>query len=113
MKHDALVVLWKTGDKFNAEELVIPYTLNSKLKNWWKEVTLINWGSASRLISEDKELQERVKELKEAGVILQACKACADKLGVTETLESLGIEVIYMGEPLTKYIKEGKHVLTL
>jgi hypothetical protein len=113
MKKDKVVVFWNTGDKFNAEEIVFPYALNSKIREWWKEVVFIVWGSATKLLIADEGLQKKIGELKEAGVKLEACKACADGLGASDKLESLGIEVKYMGEPLTGYLKEGISVLSL
>lgn len=110
---DSLVVLWTSGDKEVALNMVFMYTLNSKLKNWWKDVRLIVWGPSSKLLSEDKELQHEVKRMKEAGVILEACKACAERYGVTEPLQQLGIEVYYIGQQLTNYLKEKRHVITL
>ncbi len=44
---------------------------------------------------------------------MTACKACADQLGVTDSLEALGIEVIYWGAPLTKLLKENETLLTI
>ena len=41
--------------------------------------------------------------MKEAGVDLYAYKACADIYGVSDKLESLGINVKYMGIPFTQY----------
>lgn len=112
-ENDSLVVLWTSGDREAALNMVFMYTLNSKLKGWWDDVRLIVWGPSSELLSKDKELQEKVKEMKEAGVVLEACKACADNYGVSEDLENLGIDVRYMGEPLSEYLKEGRKVLAL
>jgi hypothetical protein len=50
--------------------------------------------------------------MKEAGVVLEACKSCSDMYGVSENLEKLGIDVKYMGQPLTNYLKQGVTVLT-
>jgi hypothetical protein len=44
---------------------------------------------------------------------ISACKACADQLGVTDKLETMGIEVKYWGEPLTELIKKTAHLLTV
>ncbi len=109
---DSLVVLWSSGDREVALNMVFMYTLNSKLRNWWSEVRLIIWGPSSKLLSEDKDLQDEIQKMKNAGVILEACKACADKYGVSQHLEQLGIEVKYMGQPLTDYIKTGKKIIT-
>jgi hypothetical protein len=98
---DSLVVLWTSGDREVALNMVFMYTPNSKLKNWWSEVRLIVWGPSSGLLSEDKDLQDEIRKMKNAGVILEACKACADKYGVSQRLEQLGVQVRYMGQPLT------------
>lgn len=109
---DKLIVLWTSGDKEVALKMVFMYTLNSKLKKWWKDVTLIVWGPSSKLLSNDIELQEYLAKIREAGVELRACKACSDSYGVSEKLEKLGIEVIHMGEPLTHFIKEDYKIIT-
>ena len=109
---DKLIVLWTSGDKEVALKMVFMYTLNSKLKKWWKDVTLIVWGPSSKLLSNDIELQEYLAKIREAGVELRACKACSDSYGVSEKLEKLGIEVIHMGEPLTHFIKQDYKIIT-
>lgn len=107
-----LIVLWTSQDREVAQNMVFMYTKNSKLKDWWDQVRLVVWGPSAKLLSIDEELQVELKELEEAGVELQACKACADRYGVSDKLSSLGIEVIYMGGPLTKYLQEGYSVIT-
>ena len=112
MTDDSMVVVWSSGDKEVAKNMVFMYTLHSKRKNWWDEVRLVVWGPSSKLLSEDKELQEELEKMKGEGVILEACKACADGYEVSEKLEKLGVDVRYMGIPLTEYMKQGKHVIT-
>jgi hypothetical protein len=55
--------------------------------------------------------------MKVAGVVLEACKACSDRYGVSGTLDRLvdrlGIDVKYMGIPLTEYLKEGRSIISL
>ena len=109
----SLVVLWTSGDREVALKMVFMYTLNSKLKGWWEEVILIVWGPSAVLLSRDEELQEKIRQMKEAGVVLDACKACSDLYGVSSDLEALGIEVKYMGTPLSDYLKEDRAVLAL
>ena len=102
-----LVVLWTSGDREVAIKVAFMYTLNSKTNKWWNEVCLVVWGPSSKLLSEDKELQDYVKKMQDAGVIVQACKACADMYGVSDTLSKMGIDVKYMGKPLTDMLKSG------
>ena len=109
VKPSELVVLWTSGDREVALKMVFMYTLNSKLKGWWKEVTFIVWGCSSKLISVDTELQAYLFKMKEAGVKLMACLACADMYGVSDDLEKLGIEVKYMGQPLTEFLKNDNY----
>jgi len=108
-----LYVLWTNDNPITAEKMVFMYTINSLIHGWWKKVTLIIWGAPAKLVSEDVKMQEKVKEALDAGVHITACKACADQLGVTETLEKLGIEVKYWGVPLTELLTSQEALLTI
>ena len=111
-KKEKLAVLWVSGDPDVAEKSCLMYTHAAKRNGWFDEVVLIVWGSSSRLLAEDEALQEKVKAMISDGVILEACIACSNMLGVTEELLALGIDVKGMGVPLTEYLKSGYHVLT-
>lgn len=109
---DELYVLWTSRDREVALKMVFMYTANSKLKGWWKDVNLIVWGPSAKLLTEDPELQENIARMKHTGVNVVACKACSDSYGVTPALEAMGIEVKYMGQPLTELLKAGKTLIT-
>ena len=109
---DKLVVVWTSGDRDVAIKMVYMYTYNAKKYGWWDDITFIVWGASAKLLSEDKELQDYIKKMKDEGIDLKACKACADMYGVSDKLTELGITVKYMGVELTDFIKEGRHVLT-
>ena len=111
-KKEKLAVLWVSGDRDVAEKSCLMYTHAAKRNGWFDEVVLIVWGSSSRLLAEDEALQEKIKAMIADGVILEACIACSNALGVTEDLKNLGIDVKGMGVPLTNYLKSGYHVLT-
>ncbi len=110
---DKLTVLWTSGDKDVAMKMVFMYTLNAKLRDWWESIDLIVWGPSAKLLSEDEELQEQVHKMIDANVKIFACKACADSYGVADSLTAMGIEVRYMGEPLTKILKEDQKIITI
>ena len=112
-KKTHLYVLWTNDNPIAAEKMVFMYTVNSLIHGWWEKVTLIIWGATAKLVSEDVNMQEKVKEALDAGVHITACKSCADQLGVTETLEKLKIEVKYWGVPLTEILKSEKTLLTI
>ena len=108
-----LAVLWTSGDVDVAEKMCFMYTYNAKKQGWFDEVVLIVWGPSAKLLSENKNLQDYVKKMKEAGVVVEACVACARMYGVDEDLAEMGIDVKGMGTPLTKYLKEGWITLSL
>lgn len=108
---DKLVVVWTSGDRDVALKMVFMYTFNAKKYGWWEDITFLIWGPSSKLLAEDKELKDYVKEMQKVGITTVACKACADSYGVADKLEELGVTVRYAGQELTKYIKE-RHVVT-
>ena len=110
---DNLLLLWTSGDREVATRMVFMYAKNSRLKGWWTRVKLVVWGPSAQLLANDQEIQKGLEELKTVGVEVQAYRACADSYGVTDRLKSLGVEVIYMGEPLTQMLKKGWTCLTL
>jgi len=109
---EKLVVLWTSGDPEVAKKMVFMYTYNAQKNGWWKDITLIIWGPSAKLLTEDKELQETIKNMGEIGIHLLACKGCADQYDVSEDLENLGIEVKYIGVELTDFIKGDYHLVT-
>jgi len=109
---DTLCILWTSGDPDVALKMVFMYANAAKQNRWWSQVELIVWGPSAKLTSENTEIQQTLAKLMKAGVKTEACKACADSYGVSEKLEALGIEVKYMGQPLTEILKSNKKLLT-
>lgn len=112
-KKTHLYVLWTNDNPITAEKMVFRYAVNSLKRNWWEKVTLIVWGASTKLVIEDDNIQKLVMEALKEGVHITACKACADELGATETLEKLKIEVKYWGIPLTEVLTNGEKLLTI
>ena len=108
-----LFILWTNADPVTAEKMVFMYAGNSIKRKWWDKVTVIIWGATAKLAAENADVQKGLADLRETGVTLTACRACADQLGATEKLEEMGIEVKYWGEPLTEIIQSGKKLITV
>ena len=108
---DKLVVVWTSGDKEVAMKMVFMYTHNAKKYEWWEDITLLVWGPSAKLLSEDKELQDYIKTMLDAGIHVLACKGCADMYEISDKLEEIGVTVKYTGKDLTNFIKE-RHVIT-
>ncbi|WP_421919685.1 DsrE family protein [Marinifilum sp.] len=107
-----LAVVWTSGDKDVAEKMVFMYTFNAAKHKWWDQINFIIWGPSSKLLSEDKDLQEYISKMMKVGINVYACKACADLYGVSESLEKIGVDVKYMGKPLTEYLQSDFKVMT-
>ena len=107
------LILWTSGDREVALKMVLMYSYYCKKNSWMDTVRLLVWGPSSKLLAEDTLLQRKVKELKQIGIELYACKACADLYGVADKLTQLGITVMYTGEMLADLQKNGWHVLSL
>ena len=108
-----LLVLWTTTERETVDNMVFLYTMNSKLRGWWEEVTLLIWGATARLVAEDESIQENIKGFLEKGIRVIACRKCAENLGVVEKLEAMGIEVFYTGEFLTEWMKSKRALLSV
>lgn len=107
-----LGVLWTSGDPDVAHKVCFMYTNAAKTAGWFDEVLLIVWGPSSRLLATDKDIQAKVKKMQTDGITVQACQACADSYGISDKLRSLGIEVKYMGKPLSDMLKSDWKMLT-
>ena len=107
-----LAVLWSSGDPEVANKVCLMYTHNAKKQKWFDEVTLIVWGPSAKLLASNQDLQGKIRSMLGDGVKIQACQACSDSYGVSDSLRALGVEVKYMGKPLTDLLKQGWKVLT-
>jgi hypothetical protein len=110
---DKLNILWTTDNKDTVLHMLVMYATNSRLNGWWQKVNLIIWGASAKLVGTDTQIQAEVLEMLNHGITIEACKACTDNLGVTDKLTALGVNVRYMGEALTDYLKSGEKMLTI
>lgn len=110
---DHLYILWTSNDVDTFDEMVFMYAFNAKKHKWWDEVTVVIWGASARMAGNDELVQLKIKELIAGNVKVEACKACADDLGVSAKIKSLGVEVKYWGQPLTKLLKSEAKLITV
>ena len=93
--------------------MIAMYSIAAISKGWWENINIIIWGGSAKLISEDAEIEEYVKKMIKAGIKVEGCLSCSEQLGVTEQLRAIGVDLKYMGEPLTGYLKNDEKVLSL
>jgi hypothetical protein len=109
---EKIVILWTSGDKEVAMNMVLMYTYNAKKYGWWDDITFVIWGPSAKLVSADKDIRDYIAKMRDDGIKIEACLACTDKYGVTDLLKSMAIDVKYMGKVLTEYVKTGRNILT-
>ncbi len=112
--NDTLHIVWINSDPVTVKLMVFMYATNGLCKGWWKHVHVLAWGGAAKLLAEDAEIQDKARAFQQAGGDLSACRRCAEELGIVEKLEAFGdIDVFYVGEHVTRLIKNGAHLITL
>lgn len=107
-----LLIVWSSKDKEVASKLVLLYSSVILPRGYWDEAILMIWGPSAKLLSEDKDLQLKIKEVAKTGVKLQACVVCTDDYGVSEELEAMGVELTHTGEMLTEALQSDWKVIT-
>jgi hypothetical protein len=108
----SIFIIWSSADPEVAHSLAFMYARTARLKQWWSRVRLIIWGPSARLAATDTDIREALTTMLEAGVEVWACRACAENYDVVPALEELGIEVLYVGQPVTRMLKDGWRQLT-
>ena len=113
MNENKLTILWTNADPLTSEHMVFMYAYNAKKMKLWEDVEVIIWGATSKLVKDDANIRNLIKESQAVGVKFRACIACANALGSTEALSGLDIELEKMGKPLTEIIKNKENLLTI
>lgn len=101
-----LAVLWTKGDRAAAETLVFKYIGGAKANGWWRGISLLVMGPSVSLLSCDKDLQEKTRELIQAGVEVKASADEAQASGSSEMLRALGVDVKELAEGLTEILQD-------
>ena len=83
------------------------YPFNAAAQGWMEEVKIILFGPSERLAVHDLEVQGRLKEAMAAGIDVMACQWCSDRMGISDALRELGIEVLPVGPVMSRLLKEG------
>ncbi|MEJ5168486.1 MAG: DsrE family protein [Arcobacteraceae bacterium] len=107
-----LLIVWSSGEIEVAKKLVLLYGSVMLPRKYWDEAVIMLWGPSAKLVAQNLELQEKVKNCMATGVKFNVCVVCSDEYGVTKDLENLGIEPIHTGEMLTNALQSDWKVIT-
>lgn len=109
-----LLLVWKSDNDIDINNFITPFAFNTNKHNWMENVEVLIWGASAHKIKEDKNAQEKVTKLVEAGINVLACKFCADQCEASDILESLGVTVKYTGTFLAEKLNDPNYrVLTI
>ena len=109
---DKVFVVISSQDRGVVLEPGLLYPYNAATKGWMEQVKIIFFGPSEKLAAADQQVQDRIKEAMSTGIQVMACKHCSDGFGVTEALEALGLDVIYVGGVISQLLKDGWASLT-
>jgi hypothetical protein len=104
--NDRLVVIIGTGERDKALAGAM-YAVNSLKHGWMRDVKLFFFGPSERLLLEDPDLQELVREFQRQERMPVACRFIADREGTDAGLKDLGVAVEFVGQPISDLIKDG------
>ena len=109
-----LLIVWKSENDIDIYNFITPFAVNSVKQKWFDHVEILIWGASTHKILTDDNAKDKVKLIVDAGVTAYACKYCADQVGASELLESLGVTVVYTGVYLSDKLKDPEYeVLTI
>lgn len=113
MENNTAKILWTSDNKETAMNMICLYAHNAKLQGWMDNVTILIWGASQKLISQDEELQEKIRQMVKDGVEVVACKKCAQNLGVVDEMEACDLNLYFTGELLSSWVKEGSSIISV
>lgn len=93
--------------------MVLLYSINAKKQGWFDQVNLIIWGATASLVVDNTTIKDLVLKAIKVGVNVLGCLHCAQQLGTDKALTDLGVELSYMGQPLSEIIKNKDNLLTV
>lgn len=100
-----LLVIISTAEKDKALTGVL-YATNAKKNGWIDDVKVCFFGPSEKLLVDDPDFRERAMAVKEYETPL-ACRFISEQQGFTGELESMGIQVEYVGKIVSDLIADG------
>ncbi|RKX70712.1 MAG: DsrE family protein [Spirochaetes bacterium] len=105
-KSDKVVIIISTAEKEKVYAGMM-YAVNALKQGWMNDVKLIFFGPSEKLLLSDSELQEYLNEYLELKGEVTACKFISDNDQTSEKIGKMGIQVEYVGEMISNFIKDG------
>lgn len=101
------VLIWLASGDMEKLNPGILYGVNARKFDWVDDVQFVVFGESERLMLEHPETFELLQNNNTA-----YCKFVADDMKITPQLEEKGANIIYVGDYISNFIKEGYQVIT-
>lgn len=103
-----LVIITSGKNEIDKALAGMGFAYNSKVNKYLDDIKIIFFGPSEELIaSENENVQDMIKKLKEAGMDMTACRSVSDRLQVTAKISNLGINVDFIGKIIANHIRQG------
>ena len=103
---DRIIVIIATAEAAKARTGAM-YALNAMKHGWLADVKLVLFGPAEHLFLEDEDFQDLVRQFMEHAKTPIACRFLSDRDGTSQRLKDMGLDVQYVGQPISEAIREG------
>ncbi|SEA24372.1 hypothetical protein SAMN05660420_01572 [Desulfuromusa kysingii] len=103
----AKVLIWLASGDLDKLQPGIIYGTNARKNGWVDDVQFVVFGESEKVMLEHPETFAILQENNTA-----YCKFVADDLGITSSLTKKGANIIYVGDYISNFIKEGYQVIT-
>ena len=102
---DKLLVIISSSDREKVLTALM-YAKNNIKYGWIPEVRVMFFVPAEHLLANDSDIRTSATELANYGTPV-ACKFLSDRDGISSHIESLGIEVDYVGAMIAELLRDG------
>jgi len=103
----AKILIWLASGDLEKLQPGIIYGTNARKHGWLDDVQFVVFGESEKLMLEHPETFELLQKSNAA-----YCKFVADDMGITSSLTEKGANIIYVGDYISNFIKEGYQVIT-
>lgn len=103
----AKVLIWLASGELEKLRPGILYGTNAKKYGWLEDVQFVVFGESERLLLKNQSLFDLLQDNSTA-----YCKFVADDMDITPALEEKGAKVIFVGDYISNFIKQGYQVIT-
>jgi hypothetical protein len=103
---DKILVIIGTAESEKAQAGAM-YAVNALKYSWMTDVKLFLFGPAEKLLLEDPDFEDLIRQFMAEDRTPVACKFLADRDGQSKALTDLGVDVAYVGSLISEAIRDG------